>query len=165
MSAKLHTQACPIAATTNIIGDRWTLLILREAFRGIARFGEFQKQTGVAKTILSERLARLVEWGIFETIDIADSGSRNAYRLTPKGTALARVLVAIHQWGSDHMFVKDEVPNLLVDRRTGALLPPLELRGADGQSLQVEDITFKAGPGASDATQKRLQNKAASTSL
>lgn len=152
MLTKLHTKACPIAAATNILGDRWTLLILREAFRGVTRFGEFQKRTGAAKTILSDRLVRLVEWGIFETTDIAHNGNRNAYELTSKGTSLAIVLVAIHQWGSTHMLRQDKKSILLIERDTGAILPQLELRSTDGRLLQASDITFRDVPEASKST-------------
>jgi DNA-binding HxlR family transcriptional regulator len=151
-----HTQSCPIAATTNILGDRWTLLILREAFRGVTRFGDFQAYTGAAKTILSKRLVHLVEQDLFETFEIGETGSRSAYRLTDKGKSLSTVLIAIHQWGNTHVYGQGNEPILLVERDTGDVIPNLEVRGLNGAPLSSSEIKFKAGPGARETTLKRV---------
>ena len=145
---KQHDQNCPIAATTNIIGDRWTLLILREAFRGTTRFGELQRNTGAAKTVLSDRLNNLVKWGLLETVDVGEKGSRYAYRLTEKGTSLSTVLIAIHQWGNTHLYGDTQEPVVLIEKSTGAQIPALVVRSEQGSVLAATDISFAPGPGA-----------------
>lgn len=154
-----HTQSCPIAATANILGDRWTLLVLREAFRGVTRFGEFQKATGAAKTILSKRLAHLVQQGLLETFEIGATGSRSAYRLTSKGMSLSTVLIALHQWGNAQIYGQGKEPILLVESDTGEVIPNIKVRSVNGGTLSPEDIKFKPGPGASQTILERMKDK------
>ena len=95
--AKPHTQTCPIAAFLNVFGDAWTLMIIREAFYGATRFTEFQRNTGAARNLLSDRLAMLVSNGVLERQNVGEQGTRYAYRLTDKGQSLVPVLVAMMQ--------------------------------------------------------------------
>ena len=90
--ANRHTQTCAIAGALNVLGDHWPLLLVREAFYGSTRFGEFQRNTGIAKTLLSDRLLFLEEEGIFRKEDVGERGTRYAYRLTEKGVALYHLL-------------------------------------------------------------------------
>lgn len=92
-------QNCPIAQSLAIFGDRWTLLIVRNAFLGVKRFELFQKDLGITRHVLSERLSRLVEQGILEKQAYVDRQQRFEYVLTDKGRALAPVLQAMMQWG------------------------------------------------------------------
>ena len=93
-------NACPIARSLNIFGDGWSLLIIRDAFFGKKRFGEFQESLGVAKNILSARLKMLVDAGIMEPVLLFDGTSHSEYELTEKGRALKPVLGAIREWGN-----------------------------------------------------------------
>jgi DNA-binding HxlR family transcriptional regulator len=93
-----HQQACPIAASLNQLGDAWTLLIVREANRGVSRFSDFRKNTGIAKNLLAQRLIQMVEHGILEKHDVGSLGTRFEYRLTAKGKALAPMMATIIQW-------------------------------------------------------------------
>ena len=96
----LDTSTCPIARTLDVIGDWWSLLIVRDAFLGKRRFGEFQKSLGLAKNILCIRLQKLVSHEILETGPASDGSAYQEYRLTEKGRSLYLVLVALRQWGN-----------------------------------------------------------------
>ncbi|HEX7637839.1 MAG TPA: helix-turn-helix domain-containing protein, partial [Burkholderiaceae bacterium] len=101
---------CPVARPLDAIGDGWSLLIVRDAFDGLTRFGEFQKSLGAAKNILAARLRNLVEHGILETVAAGDGGPHQEYVLTDKGRALFPLLVALRQWGEDWFFEGGEAP-------------------------------------------------------
>ena len=101
---------CPVARTLGLVGDPWSLLIVREAFRGKRRFGEFQKSLGLAKNILAERLRKLVAEGVLETQPDPNGGARSHYTLSEKGRKLRGVLIALAQWGESFAFAPDESP-------------------------------------------------------
>src|SRR5438270_1507589 len=100
----LCTEKCPIARTLDVIGDWWSLLIVRDAFLGKRRFGEFQKSLGLAKNILSSRLRKLVSHGILEAVPASDGSAYQEYTLTDKGRSLHIVLDALRQWGASCLF-------------------------------------------------------------
>ena len=96
------TQYCPVASTLEVIGERWTLLIVRDVFLGIRRFEDIQRDLGVARNVLQVRLERLVEEGILVKRPYQERPPRSEYRLTEKGADLWPVLVAMLQWGDRH---------------------------------------------------------------
>jgi DNA-binding HxlR family transcriptional regulator len=110
---------CSIAATVDIIGDRWSLLILRDAFRGIRRFDEFHRDLGIARNLLTDRLNKLVEHGIFDKIAYQERPVRYEYRLTPKGIDLSPSLVALMKWGDTWMAGAAGPPVVLVHDACG----------------------------------------------
>jgi DNA-binding HxlR family transcriptional regulator len=110
---------CSIAATVQIIGDRWSLLILRDAFRGIRRFDEFQRDLGIARNLLTDRLHRLVEHGIFDKVAYQDRPVRYEYRLTRKGVELSPSLVALMKWGDAWTAGESGPPVVLVHDECG----------------------------------------------
>jgi len=130
---------CPVARSVDAIGDWWSLLIVRDAFDGSRRFGEFQRSLGVAKNILTARLRALVAGGVLESVPASDGSAYREYVLTPKGEALFPVIVALRQWGEQNFFASGEPHSRLVDRREGNPLRPLEVRSADGRRLNPED--------------------------
>ena len=154
--AKRHTQTCPIAGFLNIFGDSWTLLILREAFYGGTRFSEFQRNTGIAKNLLSDRLSMLVEEGILEREDVGERGSRYAYKLTEKGKSLIPVYVAMLQWGNEHIYGEGKEPVILVERDSGKPVPKVGLVTDTGAPLKWRNISARPGPGANKAAQIRI---------
>ena len=99
-------EECSVARTLEIIGDRWTWLIIRDAFLGIARFGEFQESLGVAANVLDDRLGRLVDEGIFERVAYSERPPRFEYLLTRKGSDLFTALNALRQWGDQYLCAK-----------------------------------------------------------
>lgn len=134
---------CPVARALDAIGDWWSLLIVRDAFDGLRRFGEFQKSLGLAKNILSARLRNLLAHGILETVPAADGSPYQEYVLTEKGRGLFPLLVALRQWGEDFFFEPDEAHVLLVDRKNGLPVRRLELRAQDGRVVGAEDTMVR----------------------
>ncbi|MEX3105984.1 MULTISPECIES: helix-turn-helix domain-containing protein [unclassified Streptomyces] len=134
---------CPVARSVDAIGDWWSLLIVRDAFDGSRRFGEFQRSLGVAKNILTARLRGLVAGGVLETVPASDGSAYREYVLTPKGRALFPVIVALRQWGEEYFFEAGEPHSELLDRRDGRPLRPLEVRSGDGRRLESEDTAVR----------------------
>lgn len=139
-----HQDAiCPVARPLDAIGDGWSLLIVRDAFEGLRRFGQFQKSLGVAKNILTARLNNLVEQGILETVPATDGSAYREYVLTAKGHGLFPVLVALRQWSDEFAFAPDEPHYRMVDRRNREPLARLEIRASDGRLLTPEDTVLE----------------------
>ena len=136
---RFDDSECPVARSVDAIGDWWSLLIVRDAFDGSRRFGEFQRSLGVAKNILTSRLRALVAGGVLESVPASDGSAYREYVLTPKGKALFPVIVALRQWGEENFFDPGEPHSQLVDRRQGERLRPLEVLSADGHRLNPDD--------------------------
>ena len=102
----LETNWCPVARSLSVIGDRWTLLILRDCFLGLTRFDQFAESLGITRHILSDRLKKLVDAGILEKRAYNDRPKRYEYHLTKRGTALGPALTALKDWGKAHMPVR-----------------------------------------------------------
>ena len=143
---RFDDSECPVARSVNAIGDWWSLLIVRDAFDGSRRFGEFQRSLGVAKNILTARLRTLVAGGVLASVPASDGSAYREYVLTPKGEALFPVIVALRQWGEQHYFSPGEPHSELVDRREGQRLRPLEVRSADGRRLDPGDTAVHKVP-------------------
>ncbi len=99
--------ACPVARSLDQIGDRWTLLIVREALDGVSRFGEFHRNLGLGRNILSARLSKLVSLGILRMQPASDGSPYREYVLTEKGESLRPVILALHRWGEEYLFSSD----------------------------------------------------------
>lgn len=130
---------CPVARSLNIIGDRWSLLIIRDAFDGIKRFSDFQKNLNVAKNILSDRLHKLIAANILTTQPASDGSAYLQYVLTERGQALFPVIVAMRQWGEYFLFNANETHSLLVDNTTGKTLQPMQPTNTEGKILKAHD--------------------------
>jgi DNA-binding HxlR family transcriptional regulator len=96
-------QVCSIARALEVVGERWSLLIVRDAFLGLSRFEQFQESLGIGRNVLTNRLARLVEAGVFDRIRYQEHPDRFDYRLTPMGRQLLVPLLALMHWGDDHL--------------------------------------------------------------
>jgi len=135
-----HSESrCGVARPLDAIGDWWSLLIVRDAFDGLRRFGEFQKSLGLAKNILAVRLKNLVAHGILETVPAADGSPYHDYVLTEKGRGLFPVLAALRQWGEAFFFAPGEKHVVLVDKKSRQPVRKLELLAQDGRVLGPED--------------------------
>lgn len=154
--ANKHDQTCPVAAFLNIFGDSWTLMVIREAFYGAKRFSEIQRNTGIAKNLLSDRLSMLVDEGILYRKEIGERGSRQAYELTEKGVSLVPVIVAIVQWSNEHLFESHKEPLFLVERGTRNPLPHMVPTTAEGNQIEWGNILSQPGPGADKAARSRI---------
>lgn len=154
--AKAHKQKCPVAAMLNIVGDHWTWLVIREAFYGASRFSEFERNTGIAKNLLADRLASLVAAQIFQKRDIGEKGPRYAYELTERGEALLPILTAMTQWGNDYLYEAGAQPIEIIDNQAEKPVRVVNVTSQDGRVLGRGDIIVKAGPGASRAARQRF---------
>jgi DNA-binding HxlR family transcriptional regulator len=157
MSRKRFTEMnCGIAQTLDVLGDWWTLLIVRDAFFGVRRFSDFQASLGIAKNILASRLRRLVDTGILMRVDAGTTGPRHEYQLTAKGEALLPLLMALRDWSDQWVFGPGHEPVVVVERATGRRVPPVTVRSAEGQPLVRRALRTLPGPGASGETRRRL---------
>jgi DNA-binding HxlR family transcriptional regulator len=148
---------CGIGRALEAVGDWWTLLIVRDAFFGVRRFADFEKDLGIAKNILAARLEHLVQHGIFEKADVGAEGTRYEYRLTGKGEALLPVLTSLREWSDEWVFGAGNEPLVIQDRRTGRKVPKLKVLGSDGKALTRRELRAVPGPGASEETARRLR--------
>lgn len=140
MKRKSFRQAeCPVARSLDAIGDWWSLLIVRDAFDGIKRFNQFQQNLGIAKGMLTTRLRDLVEAGVLALAPASDGSAYQEYVLTEKGKKLFLIIVALRQWGEDHLYRADEQRSTLVDARTHQPVSRLLLSSSDGEVLRWED--------------------------
>lgn len=135
----LRTSECPVARTLESIGERWCLMIIREAFDDVRRFSEFQKNLGLARNILASRLKLLVDIGIFEVCPASDGSAYSEYVLTEKGRSVFPIVVAIRQWGERYLFEQGETHSVLLDNAHGQPLPLLEVRSRHGHKLAPGD--------------------------
>ena len=131
----MNYEPCPVARSIDLVGDRWSLLIVRDAFDGTRRFGDFQRSLGVARNILSDRLRKLVDAGILVTQPASDGTAYQEYILTIRGENLFPVVVALRQWGELHLFARGERHSVLVNTHTGKPIPYMTPRASDGADL------------------------------
>ncbi len=136
----LEGNTCAVARSLDIIGDWWSLLIIREAMRGVRRFSEFQRNLGAAKNILTSRLKALVNQDIFKVAPASDGSAYQEYILTEKGEALLPVLVALAQWGKEYLFATSEFCAQPLDATQKQPIEKLQVRAQDGRLLNRKDI-------------------------
>ena len=151
MRKRFHDRNCSVARALDLLGEWWTMLIIREAFFGARRFEDFQKRLGIARNILTSRLRRLTEQGVLERVPAKEGGRRKVYRLTDMGRELLPVLIALMQWGDRWITGPGREPLRVVERRTGRDIPRIALRGSDGTPLTLRDLLTLPGPGADRA--------------
>lgn len=137
---RFDDSSCSVARALNEVGDWWSLLIVLHAMYGTRRFVDFQQQLGIAKNILCDRLARLVDNEVLRKVDVGEHGSRFEYRLTEKGRDLFPVVTALRQWGDKWNPSPDETTLDLRDLATGRAINPVEVQDADGNPLTIRDV-------------------------
>ena len=137
---------CPIARSLDAIGDWWSMLIIRDALFGSRRFGEFQKNLGLARNILTTRLRTLVDQGILTMAPASDGSAYQEYLLTPKGRGVFPILVALRQWSEEFDDHPADIATLLVDKEKGRPVRKLELYSQDRRLLSAADTTLKPRP-------------------
>ena len=131
---------CPLPAAVELIGEKWAFLILRGAINGLQHFEEFQAGLGIARNILSDRLAKLVAGGIFERTPDPSDRRKVVYSLTAKGKALHPVVLALRQWGEDWGAGPADI--ILVDRQTGRPVRRVCVMSEDGRKLGSDDLVW-----------------------
>ena len=138
-------QNCSIARALEVVGERWTLLIVRDVFLGRRRFDELQESLGIARNVLTDRLHRLTDEGILERVRYSERPERYEYRLTPKGRDLNVALTALRQWGDAYL---SEKPPMLL-RRKADRKPVVEALVPKGtRALRADEVEAVPGPGS-----------------
>jgi DNA-binding HxlR family transcriptional regulator len=145
---KLEDEACSVARTVSVIGDRWTLLILRDCFLRVRRFEEFQARLGVTRPILASRLRKLVKDFVLAKVPYQERPLRYEYRLTQKGLDLYPIVMSIVHWGDVHMAGKKGRPLLHQHVNCGKAFDPVMICSACGEPLSPKHVHVLRGPGA-----------------
>jgi DNA-binding HxlR family transcriptional regulator len=144
---------CSVARALNEVGDWWSLLIVLQAMYGTRRFVDFQKELGIARNILCDRLEQLVSNEVLRKVDVGEHGSRFEYRLTDKGRDLFPVVIALRQWGDKWNPAPDGQALDLRDRAFGRPIGTMQVQDADGQPLTIRDVFVPEEPDTADTNQ------------
>lgn len=151
----LANENCSLARALAVVGDRWTLLILREAFLRVRRFDDLQKRLGIARRVLTERLAGLVDDGILDRIEYQTRPSRYEYRLTSKGLDLYPAILALVHWGDAHYAGADGPPVLHRHNVCGHIFRSVLTCSECGEAVPARDVTAEVRPPANDEPKVR----------
>ena len=145
---ELDRENCSLARAMAVVGDRWTLLVLREAFLRVRRFDEFQERLGIARRVLTERLTHLVEHEVLEKVLYSQTPLRHEYRLTAKGLGLYPVIISLVHWGDEH-YAGEKGPPLLHRHKTcGHDFRSVLTCSECGEALDPREVATHPGPGA-----------------
>jgi DNA-binding HxlR family transcriptional regulator len=143
-----ESQRCSIASALEVVGERWSLLIVRDVLLGVRRFDGIQADLGIARNVLQARLTRLLENGVLEKHPYQERPPRYEYRLTEKGLDLWPTMVALMQWGDKHALSASGPPVLMEHRGCGGAIDEHRICSDCGARLAVRDVVARAGPGA-----------------
>jgi DNA-binding HxlR family transcriptional regulator len=158
---QLSREHCSLARGLAVIGDRWTLLVLREAFMGVRRFDAFEKSLKIARRVLSERLALLVEEGVLRKVPYQERPMRYEYRLTEKGLALYPVIISLVHWG-DRFYAGDAGPPIVhTHTPCGHDFRSVVTCSECGEALDARAVTLRAGPGSLKSASRSRSKTAA----
>jgi DNA-binding HxlR family transcriptional regulator len=152
---------CPIARGLELVGEWWTMLILRDAFDGFTRFDQFEANLGIAPNTLTRRLTSLVDAGLLERRRYSAHARRYEYVLTPRGREFRPVILALYAW-MDRDLAPERRSMVLTDLETGAEVQPVLVDRATGRPIEDIDVIFSPGPAASDRIRFRLARTRAS---
>ena len=144
-------QVCSIARALEVVGERWTLLVLRDAFSGVRRFEDFQRSLGIARNVLAARLGRLVDEGVLERVPYQQRPTRYEYRATAKGRELWPVVTHLLRWGDAHYPEPEGAPRIVEHRGCGGRPDDHLLCDRCGEPLSYLNVTSRPGPGLTAA--------------
>ena len=161
----LEEEQCSVARTVAVIGDRWTLLVLRDCFLRVRRFDDFQARLGVTRHVLADRLKKLVRYGVLRRVPYQERPKRYEYILTQKGLDLHPVMMAIVHWGDLHMIDERGRPRLHQPKVCGKMFDPVMTCSECGEPLSPKAVHVHLGPGADESNelppgQDRLRSRA-----
>ncbi|MDZ4762347.1 MAG: helix-turn-helix domain-containing protein [Alphaproteobacteria bacterium] len=148
--SELDQQHCSMARTLSVIGDRWTLLILRDCFLKVRRFDDFQARLGIGRPVLADRLQKLTDSFVLAKVPYREKPVRHEYRLTQKGLDLYPVVMAIVHWGDIHMSGKKGRPLLHVHANCGHAFDPVQVCSECAEALDPRQVQVLPGPGSRD---------------
>jgi DNA-binding HxlR family transcriptional regulator len=154
--SRLANKECSMARAMEVIGDRWTILVLREAYYGVTRFDEFEYYVGVAPNILSNRLRKLVDAGMMKRMPLPEHSGRYDYVLTEKGRDFFPAYLALKKWGDDWLAEPEGPQVVFRDRKAGRAITYPKLLNASGKPLRLEDVEVIAGSGAVRFNRRRF---------
>lgn len=154
-----------MARAMEVVGDRWSMLILREAYYGVKRFDEFEYYVGIAPNILSTRLKKFVDAGVMTRMPLPEHAGRYEYVLTEKGRDFFPAYLALKKWGDDWLAEPAGPQVVFRDRASGRPLEYPELRTRSGKPLRLEDVEVVAGAGAVPFNRKRFGGDAADRAM
>ena len=143
---------CSWAQAAEAVGDKWSIMIIRDVFYGVKTFSAFVNNLGIAKNILTQRLEHLQKHGIIEKRPMGVGSNRYEYSLTEKGFGLFPAIVALGQWGDKWIFGEGKEPLIVVDLEKKEPLQMMQVQANDGRDLSLRDVTFVAGPSANEKT-------------
>ncbi|MEW9553124.1 winged helix-turn-helix transcriptional regulator [Nonomuraea sp. NPDC050783] len=156
-------QDCSFARALEVLGERWTLLVVRDAMYGVRRFGDFQAHLDIPKAVLSQRLGALVAAGVLERRRYQDAPPRDEYVLTPVGRELWVPVLALAQWGERHLAAPGGPRRLFHHVTCGTRLDPCSVCGVCGGAVPLEEVEVRPGPGLRDDTRGDLVSLALRT--
>ena len=136
----LHTESCPVARGLSVVGDRWTMLVVRECFFGIRRFDQMQERLGITRHVLADRLRKLEADGVLRREAYQQRPPRYEYRLTAKGKALYPVLVTLLDWADEHVPIQGSPSVRLVSRETGNPIEPKLVDARTGHEITHRSV-------------------------
>jgi DNA-binding HxlR family transcriptional regulator len=142
---------CSVAQCLEVVGEWWSMLVVRDAFLGVTRFDDFQQRLGISRNVLNQRLTRLVEAGVLRRVPYSEHPPRFDYRLTDKGRDLWPVLTAMRQWGDRHA-APGGPPVEIVHKACGHAADAVMTCGACGEPIGPRDVLAVAGPGAATSS-------------
>lgn len=142
----IDKQVCSVARALSVVGERWTMLIIRDAFLGTRRFDQFQANLGITRHRLSERLNKLVESGVLVKVPYSERPLRHEYRLTRKGLGLYPVLMSLARWGDEWMDRGEGVPLEYVHLKCGKKIRPVLTCSECGEPLRAQEVKPEVGP-------------------
>jgi DNA-binding HxlR family transcriptional regulator len=160
---ELDAEPCSVARTISVIGDRWTLMVLRDCFLRVRRFEDFQARLGITRHVLADRLRKLTRLGVLRRVPYQARPRRDEYRLTEKGLDLHPVLVALVHWGDVHMAGRAGRPVLLEHCDCGQLFDPVFACSQCGKPIDPRHVRVHPGPGASDPPRSTMQARRRAT--
>jgi DNA-binding HxlR family transcriptional regulator len=140
---------CSVAQCLEVVGEWWSMLIIRDAFMGVSRFDQFQERLGISRNVLNQRLARLVDAGVLVKVPYSEHPLRHDYRLTDKGRDLWPVLTAMRQWG-DHYAAPDGPPVEVVHKGCGHVAQAVMTCSSCSEVIGARDVRAIVGPGSKD---------------
>jgi DNA-binding HxlR family transcriptional regulator len=146
----LEEEQCSVARTVAVIGDRWTLLVLRDCFLRVRRFEDFQTRLGVTRHVLADRLKKLVRYGVLRRVPYQNRPKRHEYLLTQKGLDLYPIMMAIVHWGDVHMIDERGRPRLHQHKLCGKMFDPVMTCSECGEPLSPKAVHVHIGPGAKE---------------
>ncbi|MES2817763.1 MAG: helix-turn-helix domain-containing protein [Pseudomonadota bacterium] len=144
---ELEQQPCSLARTLSVVGDRWTLLVLRESFLGVRRFEAFEQRLGITRHVLAERLKKLTEAGVLAKVPYQERPRREEYRLTDKGRDLYPAVLALVNWGDRHMSGAEGPPIRHTHKGCGHAMHGVLVCSECGEPLTPRDVALAEAPG------------------